>query len=141
MAGPSNNQIVGIAAAVVLGGMAIATIRPDWVSEPADQQAQDGVAQDAPAKLGPEQVARCRAALTAGTKSGVIRARPSPNRINVEDRLWAEMDAHTKELILQAVACDAWGMAAPPQGQFVVSYGYRSGKRIEMLSELGIDRE
>ena len=86
-------------------------------------------------------VAQCREPLKTGEESGVIKGRPSPNRINVEETLWAALPADVKDRTLQAVACDLWQTAMPPAGEYVVAYGYRSGQRLQMLTEVGMSRK
>ena len=86
-------------------------------------------------------VAQCRALINQAAKLGLIRARPSGARIDVEDATWAALPAKAKDRTLQAVACDVWQRAVPPQSGYVVAYGYRSGKRLQLFSAAGMDRE
>jgi hypothetical protein len=79
--------------------------------------------------------------LAKAALQGVIRSRPQPHRIDVDDALWAQLDAGTKDRIMQAVSCDVWGAAMPAPADYVVAYGHRSGKRIQMLTSEGMDRE
>lgn len=92
------------------------------------------------AKLPPSAVTQCRDLLAIAEKAGLIRDRPKPTRIDVEDALWAQLPAKTKDQTLQALACDVWQTAMPQGGDYVVAYGYRSGKRLEMLTSTGADR-
>lgn len=93
------------------------------------------------AKLPDSTVAKCREMLAIGEKGGIIKRRPRPYRIDVEDALWAQLDADTKDRTLQAVSCDVWQTAMPGPDDHVVAYGYRSGKRLQMLSSPGMSRE
>ena len=86
-------------------------------------------------------VTQCRALIGQAAKLGLIRARPSAERIDVEDATWAALPAKAKDRTLQAVACDVWQRAVPPQSDYVVAYGYRSGKRLQLFSAAGMDRE
>lgn len=85
-------------------------------------------------------VRECRAYLKQAVAEGLIRQRPAPARINVDERLWAEMPARVKDLTLQAVACDLWQSSMPPEWEHVAAYGWRSGKRVQMLTSVGVDR-
>lgn len=85
----------------------------------------------------------CAQAIGQATKGGVVRQRPAPNRVNVEDAVWQLMAADDKRALLSLVACDAFGKREADLGvsEYVVAYGYRSGKRLAMLTEYGIDYE
>ncbi|NBW12160.1 MAG: hypothetical protein EBR82_29435 [Caulobacteraceae bacterium] len=134
MAGPTNNQIVVGALAILAIGAALAG-SGTGSAPPSTADAGANLA------LSADAVATCRSLLDKGMKAGIIRGRPAPNRIDVEDSAWRELDARTKEVTLGAVACDVWGRTAPPADEYVVAYGYRSGKRIDMLTASGIERE
>lgn len=95
----------------------------------------------APVLLSQSQRTQCRDLLALGEKNGIILGRPSPNRINVDDVAWQQLDAETKDRTLQAVSCDLWGTWLPADADHVVAYGNRSGKRIQMLTSVGMSRE
>lgn len=102
------------------------------------------VATESPAaeKLSEAAVAECRDFLAKAVKSGLIVERPAPHRLNVEERLWAQLYARERDLTLQAVSCDLWQTSMSPGfDQFVVVYGAHSGKRIAMLTSVGMDRD
>lgn len=90
--------------------------------------------------LSDEAVKSCRELLAKATSEKVIRHRPQPYRINVDEIRWAALDAYTKDRIMQAVACDVWGRSMPPPSEYVVAYGYHSGRRLWMLTSVGMDR-
>lgn len=92
-------------------------------------------------KLPPADVAKCRGLLEAAEKAGIIRDRPAANRIDVEDSTWAALPSDVKDVTLQAVACEVWQARVPPAGEHAVAYGYRSGKRVEMLTSVGFSRD
>lgn len=106
-----------------------------------DSDTAPGASSAAVAKLPEEAVAKCRKLLATGEQVGVIKSRPAPNRINVDDALWAQLDAETKDRTMQAVACDVWQTSMPPSSDHVVAYGHRSGKRVQMLTSVGMVRE
>lgn len=115
-----------------------------WCSgDPKDQltEATTTAAAPTPEILPETTVAKCREMLATGKRTGIIRARPEPNRIDVEDGLWAQLDSATKDRTLQAVACAVWKTAMPGPADYVVAYGYRSGKRLQMLTSVGMSRE
>lgn len=84
-------------------------------------------------ELAPEEVAQCRKAIVAASGSGIIRERPYPNRINVDDQLWRELPSDAQGRIMQALACDAWQTVAPPQDQKVVAHSSSTGRLLSTL--------
>jgi hypothetical protein len=99
-----------------------------------------------PALLPESAVKQCREYLALAKKDGLIIARPSPNRIDVDELRWAGMLAREKDITLQAVSCDLWQTAMPPPtadglGERVVVYAAHSGKRLQMLTMVGMSRE
>ena len=94
-----------------------------------------------PAQLAPDVVAQCQAVIDAAARAGLIRARPEARRINVDERLWLQLDAATKDRTLQAVACTTWRQSMPPGTESAVAYGARSGKRLQMLTSAGMARD
>lgn len=131
----SNNSIAALVIIGVLSALLLSVIFSGrFTPEP--------VAEAAAPKLADSAVKMCRGMLALAVDKGVIKARPQPNRINVDDRLWAMTDADTKDKVMQAVACDLWQTSMPPgKLDYVVAYGHRSGKRIQMLSSTGMSRE
>lgn len=57
--------------------------------------------------------------------------------------IWAQMDASDKTALLALLACDAYGKRGPDLNilEFTVAYGWRSGKRLAMLTSVGITFE
>ena len=87
-----------------------------------------------------EQRQGCGKALAEAQRTKVIRQRPSPNRVNVDDLIWSQMAATDKEALLALLACDALGKRAPEltmDEPTIVAYGFRSGKRVGMLTQVG----
>lgn len=123
-------KIVGAVLAVVLVAQCVSSF-----SGPAETEAPPV------STLSDEAVKQCRDLIALAERNGIIKARPSPNRINVEDTAWAMLDAETKDRTMQAVSCDLWQSAMPPEWEHVVAYGHRSGKRIQMLTSVGMSRE
>lgn len=128
--------IVGIIAVIALSA---------WIMEPSKDSSSAVPTPSAiptPAPLDEAAVEKCRDLLKLAEKSGVVRERPSPNRINVDEKLWAQLSAREKDLTLQAMSCDLWGTAMPPDDtKYVVVYGYHTGKRVQMLTSVGMSRE
>lgn len=87
-----------------------------------------------------ETRASCAQAIDQATKDGIVRQRPAPNRVNVEDAVWQLMAADDKRALLSLVACDAFGKREGDLdlSEYVVAYGFRSGKRLAMLTEFGV---
>lgn len=126
------------------GGIALGLLVAAWVFWPsAPEEAASTAVQPvlAPQLLPADVVGQCRDLLNMAERIGVIRERPKPTRINVDERKWAELDAATKDRTLQAVACDVWQQNMPPADEMVVAYGWRSGRRVQMLTEVGMSRE
>lgn len=93
-----------------------------------------------PALLSAAERAECNAALAKAEAAQLIRQRPTATRINVDDGQWAQLPADLKEKILAAVSCAALGRWQPldiSEGP-VVAYGWRSGKRVAMLTSVGV---
>lgn len=84
---------------------------------------------------------KCREAIGLAERRGLIMSRPQGDRLDVDERVWAELPAESKRLLMQAVACDVWGHAMPPNLESVAVYGYRSGKRLALLTAVGLDFE
>lgn len=131
---PYSGAIMGLAVAIVVVIAALST-----GSEKRLPQAGGQVAQAE--KLSADAVVQCRKVLAIGKETGVIMQRPAPNRINVDETKWAALPADVKDNTLQAVACDIWETAMPAEMDYVVAYGYHSGKRLQMLTSVGMSRE
>jgi hypothetical protein len=86
-------------------------------------------------------VKQCEAVLSQGEKARLIRERPSERRINVDERLWAELPASAKEGMLLALACTMTGGRPLTGLDNAVAYGWRSGKRLVMATEVGVSFE
>lgn len=82
--------------------------------------------------------AKCDKAVALAVQYRVIRDRPTANRIDVDDALWAQAPAKTKRLTLAAALCSALRGRASMNGDFVAAYGYRSGKRLAMITNAGV---
>lgn len=80
----------------------------------------------------------CNDLIEQAEKQGLVRERPSPDRINVEDRLWRQFPASAKRGLAMAVRCSASG-GVPRQLDYGVVYGYRSGKRLAMATSVGVE--
>jgi hypothetical protein len=86
--------------------------------------------------LSSEEILQCRKTIAAATRDGLIRDRLSPAAVRVDDALWHELRADSRDRIMQALACDSWRAAAPPRDRQVVAYGWTSGRRLAVLSGL-----
>ena len=84
-----------------------------------------------------QPVAACENLIAQAKQEGLVTARPSPERINVEDRLWANFPASSKKGLALAVRCAAYG-GAPGEFDYCVVYGHRSGKRLAMATSVGV---
>jgi hypothetical protein len=123
-------------AAAIAGGIAILI----WSAQPAKPviEPDPWVVVPAGAVLSADALATCQALLDTSAQEGLIRARPSAARINVDDRLWSEISADSKRGVLQAVACTSFHTLTLRDEQYVTAYGHRSGKRLAMLTSAGI---
>lgn len=88
--------------------------------------------------LSPERIAECTSILQRSERAGLIRNRPNTIRIDVDDFLWESLPADAKRGILLALACEAFGRPME-ESDHVVAYGYRSGRRVGMLTSVGTD--
>jgi hypothetical protein len=81
----------------------------------------------------------CTRFIARAVEGGLVMRRPKPDKLEVEDEVWAAAPAEVKRMLAQAVACEIWGQSMPPDLESVVIYGYRSGKRVALLSAAGLD--
>lgn len=93
------------------------------------------------ASLSSQQVAECEKLLEDGEKAGLIRQRPDTNRLNVDDAEWARFPATSKNGVIRALGCTAFNGKPIENADYVVVYGYRSGKRLAMLTSVGVSYE
>ena len=80
---------------------------------------------------------QCDALLDQAQRDGLIKKRPSTERIDVEDRVWAELPADSKRGIALAVRCSA-AHGTAGELDYGVVYGWRSGKRLAMATSVGV---
>jgi hypothetical protein len=78
----------------------------------------------------------CDDLIAQAEKAGLIRERPSPDRINVEDSLWAAFPASSMTGLAMAVRCSA-AHGSPQELDYGVVYSYRSGKELAMATGAG----
>jgi hypothetical protein len=88
-----------------------------------------------------ERVAQCHKLLSDGSAAGLIRAQPSWNRIEVDETIWAALPAGSKKGFAMAIPCAGLGRAAVMADPTPVVYGYRSGKRLALVSPVGVSLE
>jgi len=82
----------------------------------------------------------CNDLIEQAQREGLVKERPASNRINVDDRRWADFPASSKRGLALAVRCSAYG-GAPAELDYGVVYGYRSGKRLAMATSVGVSFE
>jgi hypothetical protein len=98
-------------------------------------------------QLDAKTIQGCETALKTGERSGLIRKRPKATRLDVEDVAWRLSSADDKRALLALLSCSAFGLRADDlskdlgSDQFVVVYGYRSGRRLAMLTGYGANFE
>lgn len=87
-----------------------------------------------------QQIRYCDTLINEAKTNRIIRSQPSIERINVDDVTWAALPADAKAGLMKALGCSAFG--APLNSlDHVVAYGYRSGKRVAMLTSVGVSFE
>lgn len=79
----------------------------------------------------------CDALVKAGATDGIIR-RMAGHRIEVEEIGWAGLPYHTKQSVLAAVICLQTGGRMASSSDSAAAYGYRSGKRLLMMTGDGL---
>ncbi|MEA3042994.1 MAG: hypothetical protein QOH47_832 [Sphingomonadales bacterium] len=83
----------------------------------------------------------CDAAVSRARADGLIR-RERGNRIEVEDTSWSMASADGKRGLMLLFLCSHLrGRAPSGLNDYVVAYGYRSGRRVAMASDLGVTFE
>jgi hypothetical protein len=94
-------------------------------------------------KLSPARQLECTNTLSDEKQKSFIIKRPANNRLDVDDVVWGLAMADDKRAVMSLLACSAFGRT-PDQmdnSQYVVIYGARSGKRLAMLSSVGVTFE
>ena len=134
-AGRHGCMIWGLLALIALGGLSQC-----GESDPAPGAGKAGVQSAQPIASAAKRQ-QCRDYLDLARREGLIRGRPSPDRLDVDERIWTQLSYREKDITLQAVSCDLWGTDMPGEGNHVAAYGWHSGKRLQMLTALGMARE
>lgn len=146
MSGWTTKQVLwGVGALIGLGIVAIG-MEPEPPATAASQSAVappttpvSPVASVAAGELTPTERADCAESLRKAETLGLIKDRPTPSRIDVEETLWAGLPAKTKQGILGSVSCEVLGRWMPlTPGTPLVAYGYHTGNRLAMLSSVGM---
>ena len=124
---PRIDQVKGCAVLLLIAGViALVLSSADSDSDPA---AVAAAAKEVAAKTIDPRI--CDDAIAGLEATGLIKERPAPNRVNVEDALWAAMPATEKRLVAQAVRCSLTrGKPSVGFDDYSVVYGYRSGQRL-----------
>jgi hypothetical protein len=86
------------------------------------------------------QDAQCDQIIHQGQELGLIRSRPRPERIDVDEKLWAIMDESEKRGLLLALRCSAY-RGTPRAGEEAEAYGVPSGKRLALARAAGVTFE
>lgn len=95
------------------------------------KQAASEAAADAAAiaaRLSDDQIRECDQNLAKLAQIGLIRDRPARNRIDVDEKIWAEMPYKQKDALLGLVSCSAFGRYVPEGNDRTVAYGWRDGE-------------
>lgn len=125
---------INVIAVLGLGFMLFQCTRAEPPAEPA--------VAEAPARV--NDPAKCEQVIDVAVRSGLVRARPSAERIDVEDARWAAAPAREKRVLMEVLACTAFdgiALSSIPAGDGVVAYGHRSGKRVAMATSVGVRYE
>jgi hypothetical protein len=86
--------------------------------------------------------AKCEKIIDLATRRGLVRGRPSLDRIDVDDWRWTSLPASEKAVLLQSLFCASHGGRTIEQAEALdsaVAYGWRSGKRVAMIGSFGIN--
>ncbi|UIJ43727.1 zinc ribbon domain-containing protein [Sphingomonas cannabina] len=85
-----------------------------------------------------ERVVECQRLIEQAQNARLIRSISSDNtRMDVDERLWADIPADGKRGVLLALSCSS--LRRPLQTtEHVSAYGYRSGKRLALASSVGV---
>jgi hypothetical protein len=84
-----------------------------------------------------DEVSACEEALAGLQQTGLIRQRPEPGILVVEDGVWAALPYDDKVRVLQAASCAAWRSHLPPEGEIASARAFRSGERLLSLTDDG----
>jgi hypothetical protein len=111
-----------------------------FLPETPDQKAEKSARASAPVN----DPVKCERVLSIALKNGTIRQRPEANRVNVDELRWTLMPASEKSVLMQMLLCSAFNgrsMAQVEPMDYVVVYGWRSGKRLALLGSAGLKFE
>jgi predicted RNA-binding Zn-ribbon protein involved in translation (DUF1610 family) len=109
---------------------------------PGPSNVQQAALSPAEQKAASEKGAACEKALSGLEKTGLIKDRPEPNRIDVDEVNWALMPARDKRLVAAGVRCSFLnGRESDAFDDYAVVYGYRTGKRLAMATANGVELE
>jgi hypothetical protein len=127
---------LGTGIAIVLVLIFFGSMMPDSPEKKAAEVARSSPPVNDPAK--------CQKIIDLASRQGLVRERPSRERINVDERIWAATPASEKSVVMQMLLCSAFGgrdmtQVEPLDG--VVAYGYHSGKRLAMFGSFGLKFE
>ncbi len=128
-----------VAMMMIAGGMLLAlsfsyATTPEKRVNPTMTMDKKSMQDSRPGELSAEAIGRCRRAVVTAFREGLIRERPSPDRIAVDETLWSGLAQPARNRLMQAVSCDRWKTAAPPLGERVTAYGWTSHRRLATLS-------
>ncbi len=87
---------------------------------------------------------RCEKILNLAVRNGTIRERPEVDRIIVDEIRWTLMPASEKSVMMQMLLCSAFkgrSMVQVEPMDFVVAYGWQSGKRLALFGPAGLKFE
>lgn len=124
-----------------LGGVILFCLLATYCSSDQPSQAPEAPTALASAQLSPERVESCRNLIRDGRTAGLIKARPSITRINVDDAIWADLPATSKRGIGLALGCAAYDGKPLKLGDGVSVYGHRSGRRLAIVTSVGFNLE
>jgi hypothetical protein len=86
------------------------------------------------------RLAACNALVDAGMKDGIIRS-TSGYRMEVEEVGWAALPFHTKKAVLAAQICLLTNGREAKTTDTAAAYGYRSGRRLLLMTGDGLTME
>jgi hypothetical protein len=122
----------GTLALAVLGTLLVSQCEMKNDTAPADVTWVDPTAAYDPARLG-----QCKALMDQARATGLIKAQPRAERIDVDERKWRSLPAGAKQGILLGFACVRFGR--PMQGfEGVSAYGYHTGRRLALATRVGV---
>ena len=80
-------------------------------------------------------VKACEALMAQAQGNDLVVGRPASDRIVVDERLWVDLPMQSRRILASTVRCTA----KPEGGAYGTVYGLRTGRRLALAHEAGVE--